>query len=110
IKHGGKATSFNRVVHEVYNTLHYLAKVRYNWLQNIPLQWTDKIKFFEAYRPVIITKRVTWQMPDARWFKCNTDGASRGNPGLSFYGFCVRDSTGDVIFAKANQIGVSTNL
>nr|XP_016471225.1 PREDICTED: uncharacterized protein LOC107793393 [Nicotiana tabacum] len=49
-------------------------------------------------------------MPDARWFKYNTDGAHRGNPGLSSYGFCVRDSTRDVIFAKAGQIGVSTSL
>ncbi|XP_070034275.1 uncharacterized protein [Nicotiana tomentosiformis] len=72
--------------------------------------WTNKIKFFEAYKPIIITKRVTWQMPDARWFKCNTDGDSRGNQRLSSYEFCVRDSTGDVIFVKAEQIGVSTSL
>lgn len=69
IKHGGKAASTNRVVHEVNNTLHYLSKVRYNWLPNIPLLWPDKIRFFETYKPVVITKRFTWQLPHVKWFK-----------------------------------------
>ena len=74
-------------------------------MPNIPLLWPDKIKFFETYKPAVITKRVTWQMPHVRWFKCNTDGASRGNPGPSSYDFCVRYLAGDVVYTKAEQIG-----
>lgn len=40
----------------------------------------------------------------------NTDGASRENPERSSYGFCVRDSHGDLIYAEADYIGESTNM
>ncbi|XP_019248409.1 PREDICTED: uncharacterized protein LOC109227663 [Nicotiana attenuata] len=36
--------------------------------------------------------------------------ASRGNPGPSFYGFCVRNSAGDLVFARAEQIEDTTNI
>ncbi|XP_075100663.1 uncharacterized protein LOC142176572 [Nicotiana tabacum] len=68
------------------------------------------IRFFEAYKLVVITKRITWQLPNERWFKCNTDGASRENPGPISYGFCVRNYVGDVVFAKVEQIGNTTNM
>nr|XP_009764832.1 PREDICTED: uncharacterized protein LOC104216481 [Nicotiana sylvestris] len=81
MKHEGGAESFHRVVHEVNKTLHYLARVRYPWLPNIPLLWQDMIKYFEGYKPYIVTKRVAWQLPYEGWFKCNTDGASGGDEG-----------------------------
>lgn len=110
MKHGGRTVSIKRVVHKVKNTLHNLAKLRFYWLPSIPLLWPDMIRFFEAYKPIVITKRVTWQLPNERWFKCYTDGASRGNPGPSSYGFCVRNYVGDVVFTKAEQIGNITNM
>ncbi|XP_019241256.1 PREDICTED: uncharacterized protein LOC109221250 [Nicotiana attenuata] len=109
MKHGG-AVSYSRVIHEVNKILYYLAKVRYPWLSNIPLMWPHMIKFFENYKPFVITKKVTWQLPYEGWYKCNTDGASRGNPGPSSYGFCVRNHEGDLVYAKAKEIGMATNI
>ncbi|XP_060195035.1 uncharacterized protein LOC132624247 [Lycium barbarum] len=40
---------------------------------------------------------------------CNTDRASRGNPGISSYTFCIRDELGDLVYAKAEGIGEATN-
>lgn len=40
----------------------------------------------------------------------NSDGGSRGNPRQSAYGFCLRDPQGNLIYAEANQIGISTNI
>ncbi|XP_060182300.1 uncharacterized protein LOC132611964 [Lycium barbarum] len=37
---------------------------------------------------------------------CNTDGASRGNPGRGAYGFGVRNERGDLVYA---QVGYTTN-
>nr|XP_018623243.1 14.7 kDa ribonuclease H-like protein [Nicotiana tomentosiformis] len=68
------------------------------------------IQFFEAYKPILITKRVNWQPPHAGWYKCNTNGASKGNPGPSSIGFCVRDEAGDLVYAKSVDIGVITNV
>ncbi|XP_075091557.1 uncharacterized protein LOC142171757 [Nicotiana tabacum] len=79
-KHGG-SMSTNRVIHEINRTLHQLERVR-----------------------------VTWQLPCHDWYKCNTDGASKGNPGPSSLGFCVRDVEGDVVYARAVDLGVITNV
>ncbi|XP_060200867.1 uncharacterized protein LOC132629156 [Lycium barbarum] len=109
IKHGGKI-SFKRVVHEVNNNLYFLTRVRYPWLENLPFLWPDLIYGLENIQPHTITKVVQWQLPYDRWFKCNTDGASRGNPGPSSYGFCVRNWKGDLIYAQCAEMGNSTNV
>ncbi|XP_019233145.1 PREDICTED: uncharacterized protein LOC109213772 [Nicotiana attenuata] len=44
------------------------------------------------------------------WYKCNTDGASKGNPCPSSLGFCVRNDEGDAVYAKAVYLGVTTNV
>lgn len=59
MKNGGPM-SCNRMVHEVNKTLHYLVKVRCPWLPNIPLLWPDMIRFFQGYKPYVVTKTVTW--------------------------------------------------
>lgn len=78
IQHGGKIF-FNRLVHGVNRTLHYLVRVRY-------------------------PKRVTQQPPHNGWYKCNTGGTSKANPRPSSYGYCMRNCVGDLIFAKALEI------
>ncbi|KAH0669403.1 hypothetical protein KY285_023565 [Solanum tuberosum] len=47
--------------------------------------------------------------PCVQW-KCNKDGASRGNPAPSSIGFCVRNSFGDIVGAKGLRIQDTTNL
>lgn len=79
-KNGG-SISTNIVIHEVNKTLHYLARLGYSWLHNIPLTWHDMIQFFERYRPILITTKVTWEMSCQSWYKYNKYGASKGNPG-----------------------------
>ncbi|XP_016576501.1 uncharacterized protein LOC107874153 [Capsicum annuum] len=39
----------------------------------------------------------------------NTDGASRGNPGISSYVFCLRNADEDIIYAKAALMEDTTN-
>ncbi|OGE43897.1 hypothetical protein A3B45_02610 [Candidatus Daviesbacteria bacterium RIFCSPLOWO2_01_FULL_39_12] len=38
-----------------------------------------------------------------------TDGASRGNPGLSSYGFIVQDAGGKLLHKEGRYIGITTN-
>ncbi len=39
----------------------------------------------------------------------NTDGGSRGNPGLAAYGFLVRDERGEVLQEDGKFLGLATN-
>ncbi|KAG6476887.1 hypothetical protein ZIOFF_066135 [Zingiber officinale] len=43
---------------------------------------------------------VTWKKPKVGWFKLNTDGCSKGNPGLSSFGVIIRDHSGNVMLVK----------
>lgn len=38
-----------------------------------------------------------------------TDGASRGNPGPSSYGFTISDRAGKVLYEEGKYIGIATN-
>lgn len=42
-------------------------------------------------------------------FLLNTDGASRGNPGLAAVGFIIRDETGTILIREGAAIGTATN-
>ncbi|TYG64411.1 hypothetical protein ES288_D06G105900v1 [Gossypium darwinii] len=37
---------------------------------------------------------IKWQPPEQGWFKLNTDGSSRSNPGLAGVGVVVHNSDG----------------
>ncbi|KAG5570646.1 hypothetical protein H5410_060412 [Solanum commersonii] len=43
-----------------------------------------------------------------RMVKCNTNGVSKGNPGPSTYGLCLRDRNENLIYAEAQSIGIAT--
>jgi ribonuclease HI len=44
------------------------------------------------------------------WVKCNCDGASLGNSGISAYGCIFRNAYSSFLGAYALNIGVSTSL
>lgn len=54
--------------------------------------------------------QVNWYKPPCGWIKCNPDGASRRNPGLSTYGGIFRDSSGAILGCFSDFIGVSTSF
>ncbi|KAH0661632.1 hypothetical protein KY284_026563 [Solanum tuberosum] len=64
----------------------------------------------QNYEATLHYQVVRWMKPQEGWVTCNTDGASKGNPGKSAYGYCIRDKDGDLIYAEAHNIGVATNM
>ncbi|WMV09401.1 hypothetical protein MTR67_002786 [Solanum verrucosum] len=72
--------------------------------------WCDVIQLMESCYPKISYKIVRWSAPPPKWLKCNTDGASRGNPGPSSAAFCIRDSGGEIIVAKGFLLPNTTNM
>ncbi|KAH0642524.1 hypothetical protein KY290_034106 [Solanum tuberosum] len=63
----------------------------------------------ETYCPKMKVKKVLWEFPPEGWVKYNTDGASRGNLGLSSYAFCLRDDRGDIHYAERATLENTTN-
>ncbi|MQL99615.1 hypothetical protein Taro_032342 [Colocasia esculenta] len=54
-------------------------------------------------------KLVRWILPDTG-LVLNVDGASKGNPGISGGGGCIRDSSGNFLFAFAHYYGFGSSL
>ncbi|KAK6794387.1 hypothetical protein RDI58_007840 [Solanum bulbocastanum] len=69
----------------------------------------EMLKELDAYRTKMNVTKVIWEFPLTGWVKYNTDGASRGNPGLSSYAFCLRDDKGDIMYAEGKMIETTTN-
>jgi ribonuclease HI len=59
---------------------------------------------------VPILKEIIWQPPPLNWIKCNTDGASNGNPGIASCGGVFRDHHAEFVFAFVEPLGVETSF
>ncbi|KAH0722705.1 hypothetical protein KY290_005357 [Solanum tuberosum] len=105
-----KEVSFDKMYTQCQSTVHMLIRVTYLWLRNIPYHWSGMLDLLRQYKPVLHYHIVKWLTPEERWIKCNTDGASKGNPGENSYGFCIRRSQGDLVYAEAQKIGNTTNI
>ncbi|KAH0776258.1 hypothetical protein KY290_007669 [Solanum tuberosum] len=65
----------------------WFAKLRYPWMVDIPSSRAELIRYLEEYS----SKFVLWKAPNRNCFKCNTDGASRGNPRPTSLDFRIKN-------------------
>ncbi|XP_060183039.1 uncharacterized protein LOC132612993 [Lycium barbarum] len=107
--HGGNMSS-HRVIYDINLNLIQLAKTRYPWMTNFPNSWPQLVQHLEQYRPHIQYILVQWISPPAGWYKCNSDGASRGNPGPSASACFVRNHKREFIHATGSRISDTTCL
>ncbi|KAK4718156.1 hypothetical protein R3W88_016494 [Solanum pinnatisectum] len=106
----GESMNFSNLIFEINRSLYNLARTRYPWLKYLPKQWPLIVQFLEVYTPLISHKVVAWEKPQRDTFKCSCDGLSKGNPGPSTIGFCIRDWEGNLRYAEARKLTESTSL
>ncbi|XP_075100498.1 uncharacterized protein LOC142176491 [Nicotiana tabacum] len=87
-----------------------LVKVRKHGMDMVPHKWQDLLAMMENFTPKLKVTKVMWEFPSAGWLKFNTDGASRGNPGRSSIGFCIRNENGDIVKSVGKEIEETTNI
>ncbi|KAH0776356.1 hypothetical protein KY290_007767 [Solanum tuberosum] len=100
IKHGGNVT-LNNMIWKVQDMIRKLLKSLYPWMKIGKEDWPHMVNLLKKYKPRLHYYCVTWKFPARDRVKCNTDGACRGNLGMSALAFCVRDEFGDLIYATA---------
>nr|XP_009786710.1 PREDICTED: uncharacterized protein LOC104234773 [Nicotiana sylvestris] len=93
----------------VSSNLQALVKVRNPGMDMVPHKWQDLLAIMENFTPKLKVTKVMWEFPSAGWLKVNTDGASRGNPGRSSIGFCIRNENGDIVKSVGKEIEETTN-
>ncbi|KAH0719115.1 hypothetical protein KY285_015146 [Solanum tuberosum] len=106
----GGDINFHNMVLQVQTLIRQLIVMWFPWMNKLPDDWPTMVQMLRMYKPKLYYQSVAWRPPEGTVIKCNTDGACRGNPGLSTYGFCLRNSEGNLIYAQAEPIGVTTNM
>lgn len=101
--------SFTRLVEQVQEVIKKMINSLFPWIKINSQTWPEVVETLGVYKPKIHYHKVVWSKPGVGQVKCNIDGASKGNSGLSSYGFCITDDKGDLIYARAKGLGVSTN-
>lgn len=76
-----------KIYWELDNTIVKFIKLR----EVAGRKWSNIVDELQSYNKYSSFKLVQWFPPETRWLKGNTDGVSKGNPGPSSFGFCVRD-------------------
>nr|XP_016495997.1 PREDICTED: uncharacterized protein LOC107815006 [Nicotiana tabacum] len=104
----GDSVSISSVIYQVSTALQCLVQTRKPGLK-VPHKWHDLLSMMENYTPRLKYQKVIWEQQIEGWLKVNTDGASKGNPGRSAIGFCVRDEEGEIIYAVGREIAEGTN-
>lgn len=90
--------------------IHRCIQSIYPWIREIKPDWITILNVLSNSKPRIHYCIVRWDFPEAGRLKCTTDGSSKGNPGQSSNGFCIRNHRGDLVYAQAGQIGTTTNI
>lgn len=57
-----------------------------------------------AYLPRIGCTVINLKLSNKDQYKCNSNGAGRGNPGLSLIAICIRDDKENSIYSKERRI------
>uniref|UniRef100_A0A1J3JIW1 Putative ribonuclease H protein n=1 Tax=Noccaea caerulescens TaxID=107243 RepID=A0A1J3JIW1_NOCCA len=59
------------------------------------VSWSIEKCKVQGVKPARVERMIGWNPPTSDWFKLNTDGASRGNPGLATAGGVLRNQHGE---------------
>ncbi|KAH0755906.1 hypothetical protein KY290_026176 [Solanum tuberosum] len=69
------------------------------WIKGMPF----KVSF-------LVWRTVVWKLLEMGSFKCNSDGASKGNPSPSSGAFCIRNGEGNLFYAEVGRLFDGSNL
>lgn len=109
MKHEGKKVFVTRVIYNVTRNVMMLIQLRKPLFQ-CANNWPDILKKLEEYIPKLKARRILWEFPLGNWIKYNTDRASRGNPGISSFGFCLRNHKSDIVYTACRTIEAISNI
>ncbi|MCD9638377.1 hypothetical protein HAX54_022316 [Datura stramonium] len=84
--------------------------MRFPEAKEMPSQWKLIVRLLETFKPHIRSQVVIWRKPNRNWFKCNIDGACRGNPEEGTDAYCIKDEKGDFIHVEARRLGIISSL
>ncbi|KAH0729372.1 hypothetical protein KY289_000560 [Solanum tuberosum] len=108
-KHGGDI-SLQNMISQVLQNVQFILKKKFPWIEMRGQNWEEMIRRVGANKSRPYHCIVRWDALHEDVIKCNTDGARKGNPGISAYDYCLRNSNGNLIHVATENIGITTNV
>lgn len=62
------------------------------------------------YIPKLYFHKVFWTPPVEGYIIYNTNVGNKENPGPIAFGFCIRNSEGNLLYGKSQHIGIGSNI
>lgn len=101
--------SYWKVLADCKMNLWLLIRLFFPDWSRLPDKLLDIFDMLQRYRPELQISLVSWKPPQAGWVKCSSDGASKGNPGKSYYGFALETIRG-ILSMQNPTMGITTNM
>jgi hypothetical protein len=83
------------------------SKAANNSIRDFSILKNFKVNIHHPRAPII--KEVIRSPPPLNWTKCNTDGASNGNPGMSSCGGIFRNQESEFLCCFSEPLGITTS-
>lgn len=99
--------SFNRII-PLINQLILISHKQFRKITSF-VNWDQFYELLESVKHHISIMAVKWNPSMPGFVKLNSDGCSKGNPGLSGGGEIIRDEHDRMISAYATSLGLKTN-
>lgn len=109
LKRHDKDMYFDTLAYQVQYMIVLVTKAKYPQIRN-DTNWNGLLQVIKSYKPKLFHYPVRWTFPNPNWTKGNIDSACRGNPGISVYGFCLRDQYGNLVYVEVREIGHRTSM
>ncbi|KAL6565077.1 hypothetical protein OROMI_016527 [Orobanche minor] len=102
----------NRVCERIWNYINtfnhkVIFKYKKFWMGAALI--ADRVGVIAAPKTFFKCCSVRWSRPQSGWWKLNTDGAARGNPGDAAAGGIIRDHMGKPLIMFSEFLGVRSN-
>lgn len=81
--------------------INQFVKTTFPCIKGVPFLWGSIVDHLSNYRPKLYIMAITLTPAKGGWVTCNTNGASRGIPGVNAYNYCIRNECGNLFYAKA---------
>lgn len=101
----GVEVSLTTMIHNIQSNIQWLIEGLNPNMRIKGYTWEELMKALTEYKPRLYHCIVKWELPPIGSQKCNIDGGSKGNLGISFYGFCIRNQNEGYVMLRLGYWG-----
>ncbi|XP_071906092.1 uncharacterized protein [Coffea arabica] len=110
VKYEGKTVGGLQVCRYIFSDLLEMFRVQFLECRVSTLSWLHFYLEISSWNRAVSHMLVKWVRPSHGALKLNTDGCSKGNPGVSGGGGVLREASGRLVMAFSCNFGIASSM